>query len=171
MKRLIRKAGNEEQVINSIKNSGREILKSLEDYKFLLFQSSKLTANNSMMSSKLEQKSKELDRVSSNLYEILFEIENMTIVQPMVENNMESFDDSGFNFNNDLDIEQDNTQDIKTENEELSNSENPINEDIEDTRIENKEPAEDEEDSDNVEEEENTEEESEETSKEEESEE
>ena len=82
MKRLIRKADNTKIIINSINNlvqSGRGVLKSIENYKFQLTQSEKMMQSNETLLTKLQQKEKILDSASAQIYGIIFDLENFDL--------------------------------------------------------------------------------------------
>lgn len=65
--------------INQTSNKGREILKSLEDFKFTLEQTARLLQNNQEMAQGMIQKRKAIDEITSKLYQIVFDIENTDI--------------------------------------------------------------------------------------------
>lgn len=66
-------------IINQTSNKGREILKSLEDFKFTLEQSARLLKNDQDITQGMIQKRKSLDEITAKLYQIVFDIENMDI--------------------------------------------------------------------------------------------
>lgn len=68
-----------ENTINQISNKGRNILKLLEDFKFVLEQSAKLLTNNQQIAQALINKRKVIDEISGKLYQVVFDIENIDI--------------------------------------------------------------------------------------------
>lgn len=73
--------------INQTSQKGRQILKSLEDFKFTLEQTARLLNNNQQLSQGMIQKRKSIDEISNKLYQIVFDIENMDISNAfMVQN-------------------------------------------------------------------------------------
>ena len=67
--------------LNQLSNEGRNILKLIEDYKFKLDQTCRLTANDQQLTQKLQQKRKQLDVASGQIYSIVFDIDNIDITQ------------------------------------------------------------------------------------------
>lgn len=67
--------------LNQLSDEGRNILKLIEDYKFKLDQTCRLTANDQQLTQKLQQKRKQLDVASGQIYSIVFDIDNIDITQ------------------------------------------------------------------------------------------
>jgi len=65
--------------INQTSQKGRDILKSLEDFKFTLEQTARLLNNNQELAQGMISKRKSIDEISGKLYQIVFDIENMDI--------------------------------------------------------------------------------------------
>lgn len=76
-----------ESTINQTGQKGRQILKSLEDFKFTLEQTARLLKNNQQMSQGMIQKRKSIDEISSKLYQIVFDLENMDISNAFMTQN------------------------------------------------------------------------------------
>ena len=88
MKRLRKKAMDEETFkssLNQVSQKGRNILKSLEDFKFTLEQSAKLLTNDQNIAQGMIQKRKSVDEISSKLYQIVFDIENIDISEAFMQ--------------------------------------------------------------------------------------
>lgn len=85
MKRLVKKSLMNPEVfkgsLNQLSTQGREILKLIEEYKFKLEQTCRLTANDQILTRKLIQKKKQLDAASGQIYSIVFDVENIDITQ------------------------------------------------------------------------------------------
>lgn len=85
MKRLVKKSLMNPEVfkgsLDQLGKQGREILKLIEDYKFKLEQTCRLTANDQVLTQKLIQKKKQLDAASGQIYSIVFDVENIDITQ------------------------------------------------------------------------------------------
>lgn len=83
MKRLIKESLMNPEVfensLNQLSMQGRQILKALEDYKFKIEQTCRITANDQQLTQKLIQKKKQLDIASGQVYSIVFDIENYNI--------------------------------------------------------------------------------------------
>ena len=67
--------------LNQLSDEGRNILKLIEDYKFKLDQTCRLTANDQQLTQKLQQKRKQLDVASGQIYSIVFDIDNIDITK------------------------------------------------------------------------------------------
>lgn len=78
-----------ESALEQISDKGRQILKSLEDFKFTLQQSSRVLQNNQQMVKNLETKRKTVDEISNKLYQLVFDIENTNITQNLEQPNTE----------------------------------------------------------------------------------
>lgn len=76
-----------EGILNQTSNKGREILKSLEDFKFTLEQSARLLKNDQSITQGMIQKRKSLDEITAKLYQIVFDIENMDISEAFNKQN------------------------------------------------------------------------------------
>jgi hypothetical protein len=68
-----------EKYIEQLSDKGRDVLKVIEDYKFFLDQTIRVIGSNPNMASMLERKKKNLDQASQQIYDAVFEIENMDI--------------------------------------------------------------------------------------------
>lgn len=83
MSRLRKKATMDmnsfQSVINQTSKKGRDILKTLEDFKFTLEQTARLVNNNQQLAQGMITKRKSVDEISNKLYQIVFDIENMDI--------------------------------------------------------------------------------------------
>lgn len=80
LKRIIAMDMNAFQgTINQTSQKGRDILKSLEDFKFTLEQTARLLNNNQELAQGMIKKRKSIDEISGKLYQIVFDIENMDI--------------------------------------------------------------------------------------------
>ncbi len=83
MKRLIKQSvmniENFKGSLNQLSNEGRNILKLIEDYKFKLDQTCRITSNDKELTKKLLQKRKQMDMASSQIYSIVFDIDNIDI--------------------------------------------------------------------------------------------
>lgn len=80
-------------ILDQASDKGREILKSLEDFKFTLEQSARLLKNDQEVAQGMIQKRKSIDEITAKLYQLVFDIENMDISlafnnqnQPVMEN-------------------------------------------------------------------------------------
>lgn len=76
-----------QSTINQTSQKGREILKSLEDFKFTLEQTARLLNNNQKLSQGMIQKRKSIDEISTKLYQIVFDMENMDISNAFMTQN------------------------------------------------------------------------------------
>lgn len=82
MSRLKKKAmdmSSFQGILDQASDKGREILKSLEDFKFTLEQSARLLKNDQEISQGMIQKRKSIDELTGKLYQIVFDIENIDI--------------------------------------------------------------------------------------------
>ena len=66
-------------ILEQTSDKGREILKSLEDFKFTLEQSARLLKNDQEIAQGMVQKRKSIDEITTKLYQLVFDIENMDI--------------------------------------------------------------------------------------------
>ena len=66
-------------ILDQASDKGREILKSLEDFKFTLEQSARLLKNDQEVAQGMIQKRKSIDEITAKLYQLVFDIENMDI--------------------------------------------------------------------------------------------
>ena len=73
---------------NQLVDNGREILKNIENFKFELDQVSRITKNDAQLTQKLVQKQKALDIAASQIYGIVFDIENADITQMYADQQM-----------------------------------------------------------------------------------
>ena len=79
LRKLAMDASTFQGTIDQTSKKGREILKSLEDLKFTFEQTARLLKNNQEIAQGIIQKRKEIDVITSKLYQIVFDIENMDI--------------------------------------------------------------------------------------------
>ncbi len=130
MKRLIKRSMMNIEMfkgtLNQLSDEGRNILKLIEDYKFKLDQTCRLTSNNQELTQKLQQKRKQLDVASSQIYSIVFDIDNVDITQPTninqpPQNNTEENNNEENDNTEENDVEENN-------NEESEEDENEGNE-------------------------------------------
>ena len=68
-----------QMVLQNLANEGRGVLKRIEDYKFILTQSANMLNGNEDLQHKVEQKINILDSASSQLYGIVFDLENFDL--------------------------------------------------------------------------------------------
>lgn len=68
-----------ESTLDQISDKGREILKSIEEYKFFIDQTLRLVKNDPALGGVIQTKKKNLDHAAQDLYSIVFEIENLDI--------------------------------------------------------------------------------------------
>ena len=98
VKRLVKKSKHTKQAdldtvketIKSVTVDGRTILKALENYKYDLEHIKDVTITIPELHNKLIQKIQMLDRTSSQLYGIVFDLENYDIVMPITDNQLVS---------------------------------------------------------------------------------
>ena len=79
LRKIAMDANTFQGTIDQTSKKGREILKSLEDLKFTFEQTARLLKNNQEIAQGIIQKRKEIDVITSKLYQIVFDIENMDI--------------------------------------------------------------------------------------------
>lgn len=70
-----------ENTLSQLSSKGREVLKSIEDYKFTVEQTTRLLANDQHLAQKIIQKKKILDQAAGLIYSVVFDIENIDITQ------------------------------------------------------------------------------------------
>lgn len=111
MKRLV--ADNMQSIqklISGASQDGRDILKSLEEFKFKVEQCAKISGNNPEIGDKIIQNSEMLDKLMSGLYSICYDLENINIV-PQYDNDQvnmseqdspDSDNDNGYNLNDEM---------------------------------------------------------------------
>ena len=84
MKRLIKKAVMTQEMFESnlqqLSEKGRTILRSIEEYKFTLEQAARVFTNDQQLSQKLIQKRKTMDAAAGQIYSVVFDVENIDIV-------------------------------------------------------------------------------------------
>lgn len=68
-----------EKQIEQISDKGRDVLKAIEDYKFFIDQTSRVIKNDPNAAEIIERKKKNLDQASQQIYDVVFDIENMDI--------------------------------------------------------------------------------------------
>ena len=84
MKRLIKESVMSQEMFESnlkqLSEKGREILRSIEDYKFTIEQAARVFTNDQQLTQKLIQKRKTMDAAAGQIYSVVFDIENIDIV-------------------------------------------------------------------------------------------
>lgn len=70
-----------EGTLDQISDKGRAILKAIEEYKFYIDQTLRMIKTNPALSNLITQKKKNLDHAAQDLYSIVFEIENIDILE------------------------------------------------------------------------------------------
>lgn len=65
--------------VNQLSTAGRNILKTIEEYKFKVDQVKRILHNNPAFNTLLEQKEKNLDAAANEIYQLVFSIENIDI--------------------------------------------------------------------------------------------
>ncbi|MNV63065.1 hypothetical protein D3C71_1556420 [compost metagenome] len=65
--------------VDQISDKGRDILKAIEDYKFFVEQVSRVVKNDPGLTQMITNKKKNLDQASQQIYDVVFDIENMDI--------------------------------------------------------------------------------------------
>lgn len=134
MKRLI--ADNMQSIqklISGASQDGRDILKSLEEFKFKVEQCAKISGNNPEIGDKIIQNSDMLDKLMSGLYSICYDLENIDIV-PQYDNDQinmsdqdspDSDNNNGYNLNDDIPNDSDDSEssdvDIDLDEQESNN--------------------------------------------------
>jgi DNA polymerase III alpha subunit (gram-positive type) len=83
-----------QSIISQTSKKGRDILKSLEDFKFTLEQTARLVNNNQQLAQGMITKRKSVDEISNKLYQIVFDIENMDISQAFQNQNQPVMQDA-----------------------------------------------------------------------------
>ena len=68
-----------ENTFHGLAEEGRKVLQTIEDYKFKLDQATNMLNGNEQAQNKVEQKKKILDSASSQLYGIVFDLENFDL--------------------------------------------------------------------------------------------
>ena len=68
-----------ENTFHGLAEEGRKVLQTIEDYKFKLDQTTNMLNGNEQAQNKVEQKKKILDSASSQLYGIVFDLENFDL--------------------------------------------------------------------------------------------
>ena len=128
MKRLIADNSKSiEQMIKSTAVEGREILKSLEQFKFKLEQCVKISVNEDI-NSKIHQHYDMVDKLMSGLYTICYDMENVDLV-PVYDNdqidmsNQDSpdSDNAGYKLGEEYPLPEDENTDEETNNESSEN--------------------------------------------------
>lgn len=81
--------------LDQISDQGRNILKSIEEYKFFVEQASRVVQNDQKLTELIINKKKNLDQAAQQIYDVVFEIENVDVIalyneqQKAVEENKE----------------------------------------------------------------------------------
>lgn len=65
--------------LDQISDKGRDVLKSIEDYKFFVDQTSRVMKNDPALTEMIQSKKKNLEQSSQQIYDVVFDIENMDI--------------------------------------------------------------------------------------------
>jgi len=135
MRRLISKQSNRHLIKKSLMNiqmlegtidqlgdQGRNILKSIEEFKFKLEQAARIVTNDQQLTQKLLQKRKILDQSAGQIYAIVFDLENLDITQIYQQQQLM------MNQGPQLDVDQTNTVPTPTEEHEQTEPEVDVNE-------------------------------------------
>ena len=130
--------------IEQISNTGREVLKQVEKFKFNLEQTSRMLSQNPQLSQGMMAKRKSVNEISEKLYQIIFDIENTDISLAFQQESPEAVMDSkndtrsvgepkpqpnpgpvppNPNLNNDKKQEEDEDEDQKDEDLEIDEDE------------------------------------------------
>ena len=80
--------------IEQIRNTGREVLKQVEKFKFNLEQTSRMLSQNPQLSQGMMAKRKSVNEISEKLYQIIFDIENTDISLAFQQESPEAVIDS-----------------------------------------------------------------------------
>ena len=80
--------------IEQISNTGREVLKQVEKFKFNLEQTSRMLSQNPQLSQGMMAKRKSVNEISEKLYQIIFDIENTDISLAFKQESPEAVMDS-----------------------------------------------------------------------------
>ena len=80
--------------IEQISNTGREVLKQVEKFKFNLEQTSRMLSQNPQLSQGMMAKRKSVNEISEKLYQIIFDIENTDISLAFQQESPEAVMDS-----------------------------------------------------------------------------
>ncbi|MDF2534320.1 MAG: hypothetical protein K0R18_477 [Bacillales bacterium] len=65
--------------LDQISDKGRDVLKSIEDYKFFVDQASRVMKNDPALTEMIQGKKKNLETSAQSIYDVVFDIENMDI--------------------------------------------------------------------------------------------
>jgi hypothetical protein len=122
-----------QKLISGASQDGRDILKSLEEFKFKVEQCAKISGNNPEIGDKIIQNSDMLDKLMSGLYSICYDLENIDIV-PQYDNDQinmsdqdspDSDNNNGYNLNDDIPNDSDDSEssdvDIDLDEQESNN--------------------------------------------------
>lgn len=66
--------------LDQISGQGRNILKSIEEYKFFVEQASRVVKNDAKLTEVIINKKKNLDQAAQQIYDVVFEIENVDVI-------------------------------------------------------------------------------------------
>lgn len=66
--------------LDQISDKGRDVLKAIEDYKFFLDQVARIVKNDPGLAQTIVGKKKNLDNAANQIYDVVFDIENMDII-------------------------------------------------------------------------------------------
>lgn len=66
--------------LDQISDQGRNILKSIEEYKFFVEQASRVVKNDQKLTELIINKKKNLDQAAQQIYDVVFEIENVDVI-------------------------------------------------------------------------------------------
>lgn len=66
--------------LDQISDQGRNILKSIEEYKFFVEQASRVVQNDQKLTTLIINKKKNLDQAAQQIYDVVFEIENVDVI-------------------------------------------------------------------------------------------
>ena len=141
-----------ENTFHGLAEEGRKVLQTIEDYKFKLDQATNMLNGNEQAQNKVEQKKKILDSASSQLYGIVFDLENFDLTPVTYEDEQLSLTAPAFTRDmsdgpgpaDEAEAEDDNEE--SDEDMDINESEEPDEEPTEDEELkEEEEPEEDEE--------------------------
>ena len=124
-----------ESTLDQISDKGRAILKSIEDYKFYIDQTLRVVKNDQNLSGLIMQKKKNLDHAAQDIYNIVFEIENIDISVAHDNQNAEIDDDGPKSpeENKDSNLPQDNK--VPQDNNKIPQDNSKMPEDNKDSKL------------------------------------
>lgn len=81
-------------ILSELGNTGRELLRKIESYKFEIEQAARLMQQDQIITKKIIDKRKILDQVASQIYAIVFDIENLDITKDPVIDDEDNTNDN-----------------------------------------------------------------------------